>query len=325
MAGVGKRMRPHTLSTPKPLLKVAGKSIVERIILELKRSTGKNIDEIHFVVGNFGKDIENTLKGIAESIGAKGFTYEQELPLGTAHAVYCAEEALKGELLIAFADTMFIGDFKIDESDEAIIWTKEVENPESYGVVKVDDLNRIEEFIEKPKEFVSDKAIIGIYYFSNAELLAKEIEELIRYNRMKGGEYQLTDALSGLLSNGMIFKCGVIKEWLDCGNKYEFLDSVRRIVQNENEHKIREESDVKFVGPVYIGRNVRIKDSIIGPNVAIEDNTEIIDSKINDSVVGTNCKISGSGIVGSLIGNYCELKGVNGILNIGDYNQYESI
>ncbi|RPJ76562.1 MAG: nucleotidyltransferase family protein, partial [Alphaproteobacteria bacterium] len=173
MAGMGTRMRPHTLNTPKPLLKLAGKSIVERIVEDLIKFTGKNIDEIHYVIGNFGEDVVKSLLEIASRNGASGKIHYQDQALGTAHAIFCAKDALKGEVIISFADTLFIGDLKIDDQ-EAIIWTKDVENPENYGVVVCDKKGIISDFVEKPKDFISRNAIIGIYYFREGQQLRNE-------------------------------------------------------------------------------------------------------------------------------------------------------
>ena len=325
MAGMGKRMRPHTLNTPKPLLKIAGKSIVERIVRELKSSTGKKIEEVHYVIGNFGNEVEEALKYVAGEIGAKGYIHYQQEALGTAHAVLCAREGLKGEVLVAFADTMFIGDFTIHDDNEAIIWTKEVENPQSYGVVSLEGRDKIVGFVEKPLEFVSNKAIIGIYYFRSGEELRAELEEMIRRKMMRGGEYQLTDALTALLKKGVKFKCSVIDEWLDCGNKEEYLMSAIKILRTLDLSKRSSEAGVEIIEPVYIGSNVKLLNSVIGPEVIIEDGVNVEGSVISKSIIGENCKIKKSRITDSVVGGNSELYGASGVLNIGDYNRYESL
>ncbi len=322
MAGVGKRMRPHTLTVPKPLLKIAGKSIVERLVDNV--SVGGKINEIHFVVGNFGDDVEISLMNLASSKGAKGFIHYQTKALGTAHAIYCAAEALRGNVIIAFADTLFVGNFSIDENDEAIVYTKIVENPEAYGVVKEESNEIITDFYEKPKEFVSNKAIIGIYYFKQGEDLRKEIKYLLDNGIKVGKEYQLTDALKNLLKKNKRFKSKIIEEWLDCGSKDEYLKSCMRIVEIENfDYDNTLNAGNKIVKPVYIGNKVIIRDSTVGPNVCIEDNTIIDKSSLVNTIIGSDSKILKSELINSIVGNECIINSGKGELNLGDFNQYE--
>ena len=165
MAGRGSRLRPHTLTVPKPLVPIAGKPIVERLVEDITRVCGQKVDEIAFVIGDFGKEVESELVNIAEGLGAKGSIYHQYEALGTAHAILCAKESLYGPVVVAFADTLFRADFKLDSSKDSIIWVQQVKDPSAYGVVKMDDNSVITHFIEKPTEFVSDLAIIGIYFF----------------------------------------------------------------------------------------------------------------------------------------------------------------
>ncbi len=322
MAGMGKRMRPHTLTVPKPLLKVAGIPIVQRIIEDLKCSTGKDIDEIAFVIGDFGRTVEEKLITIANDIGAKGSIYYQNEALGTAHAIYCANEALQGETLIAFADTLFIGNFEISDSDEAIIWTKEVENPENYGVVTVDEENNIKGFVEKPTNYVGNNAIIGIYYFKEGEKLRADIKALLDNEIKSGGEYQITDSLLNLKNNGMNFKCAVIDEWLDCGNITEFLRSNKIILEKKyrNGNKYKNVEDCKIIEPVFIGDNVKLSNAVIGPYVSIDNGTLIEGTKVENCIIGRDCKLKNSKIEASMIGNNVNIKDFDGILNVGDYN-----
>src|SRR4051812_37811740 len=164
MAGMGKRMRPHTLTIPKPLIPVAGKPIVQHLVEDITKVCHEKVDEIAFVIGNFGKEVEKKLVSIAEAEGAKGSIYYQDEPLGTAHAILCAKEALKGKVVVAFADTLFRTDSKMTDDCDGIIWVKQIEDPRQFGVVKVNSENTITDFVEKPPVFVSDLAIIGIYY-----------------------------------------------------------------------------------------------------------------------------------------------------------------
>ena len=175
-------MRPHTLTVPKPLIPVAGKPIVQWLVEDITKVCKEKVEEIAYVIGDFGKDVEQQLIGIAESLGAKGTIHYQEEPLGTAHAILCAQSALKGKVIVAFADTLFRADFTIDANQEGVIWVNRIDDPRMFGVVKVNEAGIITDFVEKPQTFVSDLAIIGIYYFKDGEYLRKEMQYLIDNN-----------------------------------------------------------------------------------------------------------------------------------------------
>ena len=219
MAGMGKRMRPHTLTVPKPLIPVAGKPIVQHLMEDIISVCPEKVDEIAFVVGRFGSQVEKTLTDIAASLGAKGTIHYQDEPLGTAHAILCAQSALKGKVVVAFADTLFKSNAKIDSAHDGTIWVKQIEDPRQFGVVKVNAENIITDFVEKPVQFVSDLAIIGIYYFKDGENLKKELQYLIDNNIKDKGEFQLTNAMENMKNKGLKLVPGKVEEWLDCGNK----------------------------------------------------------------------------------------------------------
>ena len=323
MAGMGKRMRPHTLTTPKPLLKIAGKPLVQRIVLELINSSKRNFDEIHFVIGDFGGEIEKILIKIAEESGAKAYIHYQKEPLGTAHAVYCSREALKGEVMIAFADTLFKGNFNIQRNDEGIIWTMRVKNPEQYGVVITDKQRIITEFAEKPSTFLSDEAIIGIYFFKEGRLLKDKIDYLFQHKILVKGEYQLTDALELLLRSGLKIKSENIVEWLDCGNKDEFINSAMKVIDQKRSNDKEGLKDVRFFKPVYCGKDIKITDSDIGPGVILEDGCVVTGSVIKNSIIYEGSKIKDSNIEDSMIGRYSVIERGRGIFNVGDFSVYE--
>src|SRR5690606_9559246 len=164
MAGRGSRLRPHTLTTPKPLIPIAGKPIVHRLVEDIAKVINQPIDEIAFIIHeSFGKDVENDLIAIAEKLGSKGSIYYQNEAKGTAHAILCAKESLRGPIVVAYADTLFRADFTLQADADSVIWVKAVEDPSAFGVVQLNDNNQIVDFVEKPTTFVSDLAIIGIY------------------------------------------------------------------------------------------------------------------------------------------------------------------
>jgi glucose-1-phosphate thymidylyltransferase len=323
MAGAGKRMRPHTLTTPKPIIAVGGKPIVERLVEDIAAMSGEKLNEIAFVIGDFGTETEQQLLAIATRLGAKGKIFYQDVPLGTAHAIMCAEECLTGNVMVAFADTLFYADFKIDASDESVIYVQQVADPSAFGVVKLNADNQITDFVEKPKEFVSDLAIIGIYYFKDGDYLRSEMQYLLDNDIKEKGEYQLTNALENMKNKGTKFKPGQVKEWLDCGNKDATVYTNQRVLAL-NEKKLTIPASAKIVNstviqPCFIGENVVIENSIVGPYVSVGEKTCITKSVIENSIIQTNTKIENTCMANSMVGNFAILNGKVQDASIGDY------
>lgn len=324
MAGMGKRMRPHTLTVPKPLIPVAGKPIVQHLVEDIAAMCTEQIDEVAFVIGDFGKETEAKLLAIAEGIGAKGRIFYQEEALGTAHAVHCAKECLTGNVIVAFADTIFRADFKLDASKDGVIWVNKVENPEQFGVVKVDEQNHIHEFVEKPSTFVSDLAIIGIYFFKDGENLRSEIEYLLDNDIKDKGEYQLTNALENMKNKGLKFEPGKVIEWLDCGNKNATVHTNQRVLEIKASAATTDSSanivNSVIIPPVFIGKNVQIVDSVVGPHVSLGDGTQVERSLLTNSIVQTNAQIRHTQIANSMVGNFSGVAGTPVELSISDYS-----
>lgn len=322
MAGMGTRMRPHTLTTPKPLITVAGKSIVQRLVEDIANVAEETIDEIAYVIGpNFGEKVEKELIKITENIGAKASIYYQEEALGTAHAVYMAEKSLSGNVIIAFADTLFFADFKLDNEKDSIIWVQQVDDPSAFGVVKLDDDGFITEFIEKPKEFISDLAIIGIYYFKDGENLRNELKYLIDNDITVKGEYQLTDALENMKNKNLKFSVGQVREWLDCGNKDATVNTNKRVLENlgsDISHNIINNNSI-IIEPCYIADEVLIENSVIGPYVSINKGTHIFNSNIQNSIIQSETLIKNAVLHNSQIGSHVELTKISTDVSIGDY------
>jgi len=321
MAGMGKRLRPMTLTTPKPLIQIAGKPIVEWLVRNLKKISNDKITDIAFIIGNFPFDIKPDLLNIGEKIDANVHIFVQEEALGTAHAISYAKSLMNGPVIVAFADTLFDTDVKFKSESDVVIWTKNVENPEAYGVVVKDDKGFINKFVEKPVEFVSNEAIIGIYYFKKSELLKEKLEYLLDNKIVKSGEYQLTDALQMLLDDNLQFASYPISVWLDCGNKDLVVNTMKYVVKNFVDYSINydEFSDCTIIEPVYIGKNVNISNSVIGPNVTIENNTKIDRSLISNSIVFSDSVLHSVNIENSIIGSNVEIHNKPLNVAIGDY------
>ncbi len=323
MAGAGKRMRPHTLTTPKPLIAVGGKPIVERLVEDIAAMCNEKIDEIGFVIGDFGEAAEQQLLAVAARLGAVGKIYYQDIPLGTAHAIMCAEPTLNGNVMVAFADTLFDADFKISPDDEGVIYVQQIENPSAFGVVKLNSENVITDFIEKPKDFVSDLAIIGIYYFKDGDYLRREIKHLLDNDIKEKGEYQLTNALENMKAKGTKFKPGQVKEWLDCGNKDATVYTNQRVLAlHSSKLKIPASAAIRnstIIQPCFIGENVVIENSVVGPYVSVGEKSSIKKSVIENSIIQTNSSIENSCIANSMIGNFVTLKNKLSDLSVGDF------
>ncbi|HLV41479.1 MAG TPA: sugar phosphate nucleotidyltransferase [Brumimicrobium sp.] len=325
MAGRGSRLRPHTLTVPKPLVPVGGKPIVHRLVEDIAGVCSEPIEEIAFVIGDFGKEVEEELIKVAESLGAKGSIHYQTEPLGTAHAVLCAEEKLDGPVVVAFADTLFKADFKIDPNDDGILWVKQIEDPSAFGVVKMNDKDEIIDFVEKPQTFVSDLAMIGIYYFKEGKDLKTELNYLIDNDIIKGGEYQLPDALRRLTEKGKIFKPGKVTEWLDCGNKVVTVNANQRVLEFDRDKNIElvdasaKVNNSVIIPPCFIGKDVVINNSIVGPHVSLGEGTKVNESVIKNSIVQANATIENVNIKDSMIGNHANVRKAQQDLSVGDY------
>lgn len=325
MAGRGSRLRPHTLTIPKPLLPVGGKPIVQRLVEDITKVCGEPVDEIAFIIGDFGVEVEKNLVAVAESLGAKGSIYYQEEALGTAHAILCAKESLKGKVVVAFADTLFKADFKLNSDADGIIWVNQIDDPRAFGVVKLDENNVIADFVEKPEHFVSDLAIIGIYYFKDGAYLKDELQYLIDNNITEKGEFQLTNALENMKQKGTKFVPGKVDEWLDCGNYKATVYTNQRVLEFiKNELKIDSsvicENSV-IIQPCYFGKNVKLKNAVVGPYVSVGENTEISNSIVENSIIQAHSKIKKANITDSMIGNHTKIHQKQAEISIGDYTE----
>ena len=332
MAGRGSRLRPHSLTVPKPLIPVAGEPIVHRLVKDIAKVINQPIEEIAFVLGDpafFGDDVEESLKNLAESLGAKPSIYRQDKPLGTGHAIMCAKESLSGPAVIAYADTLIRADFNLDREADSVIWVKQVDHPEAYGVVKLNNNNEIVELVEKPKFFVSDLAVIGIYYFKDVSVLKDELQYVLDNNIVNGGEYQINDGIKRMMANGKIFKTGQVDEWMDCGNKAVTVETNARMLgflQNDGEELIDSSLKIensKIVQPCYIGKNVVLTDSTIGPYVSIGDGTVVESSTVKNSLIQSHTTIKNANLDEAMIGNHAKFDGNFSKISIGDYSVLE--
>ncbi|AMA50335.1 MULTISPECIES: sugar phosphate nucleotidyltransferase [Flavobacterium] len=330
MAGRGSRLRPHTLTIPKPLIPIAGKPIVHRLVEDIAKVINQDIEEIAFIIHeSFGQKVEEELVAIAQNLGAKGTIYYQNEALGTGHAIMCAKESLSGPTVIAYADTLFKADFTLDTAADSVIWVKQVENPEAFGVINLNESNEIIELVEKPSTFVSDLAVIGIYYFKDIAILKNELQAVLDNNIIHGGEYQINDGIKQMMDKGMKFVPGKVDEWMDCGNKNVTVETNSRMLNflhAEGENMVADSARIEnstIIPPCFIGEDVVLINSTVGPNVSLGKSTHLTNVTIKNSLVQTHTHLRNADLDNAMIGNHATFDGNFKSISIGDYSTLE--
>lgn len=306
VAGKGERMRPYTNNLPKCLLPVGGMTIIDWIVedtLPLKPS------ETIFITGYKAEKMDEYLKAKREWGNTR--TVLQDKPQGLGQAISLALPHVNDDepLLIILGDTLFDADIQsLANATENILYTYKVQDPRRFGVAITNTNGQIERLVEKPQEFVSDEAIVGIYYIKDVKELKKALQHLIDNNIRTRGEFQLTDALQMMIEQSCKFRTAPVKEWLDCGLPETLIATNTWLLQNRPmlnnishvaSHKSM--SNVKFVPPCNIGSNVIIEDSTIGPNVTIGDNSIIKNASIQNCVIWKNEEVHSSQISGQVV------------------------
>ena len=329
MAGRGSRLRPHTLTVPKPLVPVAGTPIVEQLVNDIAGVVNQPIEEVAFILGDpafFGDEIVVLLEKIAQNLGAKASIYRQLDPLGAGHAIMCAAPSLSGPAVVVYADTLIRADFHIDPAADAQIWVKKVDNPSAYGVVQLDTTNAITELVEKPAQFVSDFAVIGIYYFKAIEELKTELQAVIDQQLTHGGEYQINDGIKGMMRNGKRFVPGEVTEWMDCGNKEITVATNTKMLHflaAEGKDLIDPSATLEnstVIPPCYIGKNVVLKHSTVGPGVSVGEGSQLINVSAKDSMIQKQTIVENASLDKAMIGNHVRYNGEYTSISLGDYS-----
>jgi glucose-1-phosphate thymidylyltransferase len=323
MAGRGTRVRPHSHVTPKPLLAVKGRSMVERIVDTFNRVLPRGLDEGVFVLGpDFGEGVRAQLRDICERHGMQPHFAVQEEALGTAHAVGAARAHLQGEGIVVFADTVFEMEPGVRlEGADVVAWVKEVDDPRRFGVA-VREGDHVVAFVEKPAEPISNEALIGIYYVRDLSRLAREIDRLVEEDvRGPSGEFYLTDAFDHMLKEGAVFKTATVTTWLDCGTLPALMETTRYILGKERDdlHQGIVRASILH-DPVYVGPGATVTDSIVGPNVAIEAGAIVQGSIVRESIVFASAQVHNAMLSHSLIGQHAEVQGRPDVVNVGDHS-----
>jgi len=317
MAGKGTRLRPHTHVTPKPMLRVAGKPVMQYILDDLKALGG--IDEVIYITGHLKEKVEAYARA---ALQVPSVFVEQRVQDGTAGAVALAKDRVDGPVLIIFVDTVFDADLSVIRTTDAdgIIWTREVEDYQRFGVVVTDPDGNMTKIIEKPNEPISKRANIGLYYIRNWQLLYEGIAHVLASPKNKG-EYYLTDAFQYMIDHGAKIKVIDVEGWYDAGKIDTLLETNRAMLEKGAVRRPDHAPGCTIVDPVYVEDDVTLENSTIGPNVSVSAGSVIRESKLRDTIVGASTKISGSRLSASLIGDEAVLENVRGTVSVGDHSE----
>jgi glucose-1-phosphate thymidylyltransferase len=315
LAGKGTRLRPHTHTTPKPMLKIAGKPVMAYILEELERIG--DVEQIVYITGHLKEKVEEYAR---KTFDIPAVFIEQTVQDGTAGAVALAKEYVDQPVLIIFVDTIFDADLSVvkDSTDDGIIWVKEVEDYQRFGVVVTDTNGHMTKIIEKPTTPISKRANIGLYYIRNWKLLYEGIAHTLTRPKNKG-EYYLTDAFQYMIDKGAKIRVIDVEGWYDAGKLDTLLDTNRVMLEKGHGRSMTAPSGSTIREPVYIEDNVTLTNSVIGPNVSLGAGSVVEDSTLSDTIVGSKAQIRACMLTNSLLGDEVVVEGVTGELTVGDH------
>ena len=318
MAGLGTRLRPHTWSKPKPLVPVAGKTVLGHFLDPVVALP--DLDELILIVGYLGDQIREYMREHYPDLSVR-YAVQEELS-GQSHAIWLAREDLEGPTLIGFVDTLIETDFNIP-SDEAAIWVREVEDPRRFGVAEINAEALVQNLVEKPEHPESNLAVVGFYYFERFERLIAAIEEQLESGAKLKGEYFLADAINVMLEDGLNMRAMQVDAWNDCGTQEALLETNRYLLDHgrDNTEAALAGNGVVIEPPVFLDPSAQVSRTVIGPHVSIAADCVIENTSIRDSVVDAGTHLRDSKIRDSLIGRECHIADLNGSVNIGDASQ----
>ena len=291
VAGNGLRLRPYTENVPKCLLPVAGKTILDWIVED---SLGLKPSETIFITGYKADVVDQFLT--KRTAWGKTRTVIQSNPQGLGEAVSLALPYVDDDepVLIILGDTLFEADLSIlNGMDQNVLYTYKVEDPRRFGVAVTDSTGRIERLVEKPQQFVSDEAIVGIYYIKDTKVLKESLKYLMDNNIRTKNEFQLTDALEMMIEKGCRFRTAPVSKWLDCGLAETLLETNAHVLNRYDNSASVNLPGVKVIAPCHIGKDVKIVNSTIGPNVSVGDGCVIENSTVKNAVLWDGVKVEG--------------------------------
>ena len=315
LAGKGTRLRPHTHLVPKPMLKVAGRPVMDWVMDTLKPL---DVTELIFITGHLKEQVEAYS---SSRYGIPARYVEQTVQDGTAGAVNLAKPFVKGPVLIVFVDTVFEADLTLINRTDAdgIIWAKEVEDYQRFGVVVTDQDGFMTQIVEKPSTPISKLANIGLYYIRDVESLWKGIAHVLEAPANKG-EFYLTDAFQWMIEQGRRILTAEVGGWYDCG-KLDTLLETNEILLRKGGATSREYPGVTIRQPVMIEDGVTIERSTIGPNVTIEKGSVVRDCDLGHTIVGRDCNLAGARLSHSMVGNGVTVRDFKGTVSLGDHSE----
>ena len=319
LAGKGTRLRPHTHLVPKPMLRIAGKPVMDYVLEDLERLG--NVEQVIYVTGHLKEKVEAHARNQFADLPAT--FVEQTVQDGTAGAVKLAQPYVDQDVLIIFVDTIFETDLSVIRQTDAdgIIWVKEVEDYQRFGVVVTDADGNMTKIIEKPKTPVSKRANIGLYYIRNWKLLFEGIDHVLTQPKHQG-EYYLTDAFQYMIDHGAKIRVIDVEGWFDAGKLDTLLSTNRSVLERGKARRPAQvEKSVTIHDPVYIEDDVTLSHSVIGPNVSIGAGSRIEGSTLTDTIVGERTKVKGAQLHHSLVGDDVVIEGIRGELTVSDHSE----
>jgi glucose-1-phosphate thymidylyltransferase len=316
LAGKGTRLRPHTHITPKPMLKIAGKPVIDYVMDDLQRLG--DVEQVIYVTGHLKDKVEQYTRA---KYPFDSVFIEQAVQDGTAGAVALAKPYVDQPVFIIFVDTIFDADLSVVKRTDAdgIIWVKTVEDYQRFGVVVTDADGNMTKIVEKPSTPISKRANIGLYYIKNWKLLYEGIEHTLKQPKNKG-EYYLTDAFQYMIDKGAKIKVIDVEGWYDAGEQGTLLETNRTILEKGRARRPATIPGVHIIDPVYIEDGVTITASTIGPNVSIGAGSKVDSSELRDTIIGNGATVMGSHLSGSMIGDAAVIDGVKGQINVSDHS-----
>ena len=317
LAGKGTRLRPHTHVTPKPMLEIAGKPVMAYILEDLQRLGG--VDEVIYITGHLKEKVEEYTR---KNFSFPAHFIEQTVQDGTAGAVDLARPFVDQPVLIIFVDTIFETDLSVIKTTDAdgIIWVKEVEDYQRFGVVVTDKDGNMTQIVEKPKTPISKRANIGLYYIRNWKLLYEGIAHVLKQPKNQG-EYYLTDAFQYMINKGAKIKVVDVEGWYDAGKLDTLLETNRIILEKGAARRPQNAEGTKIIDPVYVEDGVTLKGGSIGPNVSIGSGSVVEGSTLSDTIIGRKSRVVDSKLSNSLVGHEAVLEGVKGSVTVSDHSE----